>query len=98
MYAHICLEKINNLYKYSGKYDDQQKYKSITEAEIVSTNEELTEKIPMYVGKLGTMKDPSEINPPRQFLELLDITQKTAVQNGSCQKITRHPYIQCFME
>ena len=38
----------------------------------------------MDVVTLGTMKNPSEINPPSQLLELLDLTQKTAVQNGIC--------------
>ena len=41
MYEDICLEKIRKLYKSSSKCDDQQKYKAILEAEIVSTPEEL---------------------------------------------------------
>ena len=40
----------------------------------------------MDVGTLGTMNNPSEINPPSEFLALLDVTQKTAVQNGIFQK------------
>ena len=37
MYEHRCLEKIKKLYKYSGKCDDQQQYKFIFEAAMVST-------------------------------------------------------------
>ena len=86
MYEYICLENIKKLYKSSGKCDDQHKYKAITEADIVSTPDELMEKIPMDVGTLGTMNNPSEINPPSKFLALLDVTQKTSVHNWIYQK------------
>ena len=38
-YEHRCLEKINKLYKYAGKFNDQQQYKAILEAAIVYTPE-----------------------------------------------------------
>ena len=45
LYEHICLENINNLYKYAGKCDDKHQYKAIIEAKMVSTNEVFTENI-----------------------------------------------------
>ena len=38
-------------YKYDVKCDDQQQYKAIPEAAMVSTNDGLTEKITTYVKK-----------------------------------------------
>ena len=96
MYEDICLENIKKLYKSSVKCDEKQKYKAILEADIVSTPGELTENIPMDVGMLGNMKNPNEINPPSEVLKLLDVTQKTAVQNGSC-KNNHKAYIQTVL-
>ena len=47
IYEHRCLKNIKKLYKYAGKCDDQQQYKVIIEAEMVSTHEEITENSPM---------------------------------------------------
>ena len=84
MHEHKYLENIKKWYKYSGKCDYQFKYKAILEAYFLSTPEVFTENIPMYLDALGTMKNPSEIKPPSQLLALFDVTQKTAVHNGSC--------------
>ena len=46
MYEHICLENINKLYTSDGKWDNQQQYKDILEAAMVSTTERFTEKSP----------------------------------------------------
>ena len=77
-------KKLKRLYKYSGKFDYQHKYKVILEAGILSTPGVITENIPIDVGTSGNMKKLSEINPPSQCLALLDGTQKHTVQNGSC--------------
>ena len=37
MHEHRCLENINKLYQSSRKYNDQQQYKTIIEAPMVST-------------------------------------------------------------
>ena len=47
MHKHICLEKIKKLYKSAGKYNYQQQYKAIIEAEMVSNTERGTGNIPM---------------------------------------------------
>ena len=37
IYEHKCLENIKKLYKQAGKCDDQQQFKDIIEAAMVST-------------------------------------------------------------
>ena len=48
IYEHKCLENIKKLYKQYGKCDDQQKFKDILEASMVSTPEGFTYNIPIY--------------------------------------------------
>ena len=40
---------MNKLYKYAGKFNNQQQYKAITESATVSTNEEINSNGPMDV-------------------------------------------------
>ena len=47
IYEHKCLENIKKLYKQAGKCDDQQQFKDILEADMVSTTEGFTDKIPI---------------------------------------------------
>ena len=47
LYKHICLENTKYIYKLSGKCDDQQQYKTIIEAAMVSTPEVFTDNSPM---------------------------------------------------
>ena len=76
---HLCLENINKLYKYAGKCDDQNQYKAIMEATMVSITERITDNIKIAVGMLGTTKKPTARNPISQFWALLDVKQKTDV-------------------
>ena len=39
VYEHTCLENIRKIYKQSGKCDDQQQFKYIIEADMVSNPE-----------------------------------------------------------
>ena len=48
IYEHKCLENIKNIYKQAGKCDDQQQFKDILEADMVSTPEGLTNNSPIY--------------------------------------------------
>ena len=70
LYEHRCLENNKKLYKPSDKFDDQQKFKAIIEAEIFSITRGFTEKIPMDMGTQVTMKKLSERNSPSQFLAI----------------------------
>ena len=47
LYEHKCLQKINKLYKHYGKCDDQQQFKGILEADMVSTPEGFTDNSPI---------------------------------------------------
>ena len=46
IYEQKCLENIKMLYKLAGKFGDQQQFKYILEADMVSTPEEFTDNIP----------------------------------------------------
>ena len=59
LYEHICLENINKLYKYAGKYEYQQQYKAILEAAMDSSPEEFADKIPISPDKFDSAKNPS---------------------------------------
>ena len=47
MNEHRCLEKIKRLLKIAGKYNNQQHYKAILEAEMASTPEGFTDNSPI---------------------------------------------------
>ena len=78
-YEHRYLENTNRLYKDTGKCDDQQQYKDILEAEMVSTTEWCTDNSPMTSNPYVSTKNPSERKPQRQFSETLDVKHKTSV-------------------
>ena len=59
LYEHICLENINKLYKYSGKYDDKQHYNTILRSGMVSITEGFIDRSPMSPGPSATLKNPS---------------------------------------
>ena len=73
------MENNKKLYKYAGKCDDQQKYKAILEAAMVSVPKRLTNNTPLAVYTLGTLKNSSSRKSLRQFSTLLDVTQKMSV-------------------
>ena len=60
MYKHRFMKKIKLLFKYSGKFDDQQHYKAILEADMVSIHEVFTDNIPMSPGPFETVKNTSK--------------------------------------
>ena len=47
LYEHICMEKIKKVYKFSGKCDNQQKYKAIIEVALVYNTQGLMGNIQM---------------------------------------------------
>ena len=56
MNEQICLKGISNLYKTAGKCNDQQQYKAITEAAMVSIPEGFTNNSQMSPRKYVTVK------------------------------------------
>ena len=47
IYKHKCLENIKKVYKQAGKCDDQQQFKDVLEAAMVSTPEGFTNNSPI---------------------------------------------------
>ena len=58
IYEHKCLENIKKLYKQAGKCDDQQQFKDILEAAMVSTPEGFTDNSPIYTTTSKPIKKP----------------------------------------
>ena len=79
LYEHRCLENIKKLYKLSEKCDDKQKYKSMIEANMVSTPEEFNENSPMSSGQSVPAKQYFVRKSLRQFTETFDIKPKTSL-------------------
>ena len=76
LYKHRCLENSNNLYKTTGKFDDQQKYKETIKAEMVSTPGGCTKERPMIPNPSMSTKNPIEREALCQFTETLEIKHK----------------------
>ena len=71
--------KINKLYTSAVKCDDQQQYKAILEASIVSTTGIFTDNSPISPGPSVTVINPSARKSLCLFNEVLDSRNKTAV-------------------
>ena len=80
---HRCLENITNLYKCSGKYNNQQYCKAIIETSMVSNTEGLTDNSQSFGVILMNMKNPSTRNSLSSFSELLDV-KKLFPHIGGC--------------
>ena len=57
-FEHKCLNNIKRVYQNTCKCDDQQKFKDILEADMVSTPEEITDGIPSFPMNQTTVKKP----------------------------------------
>ena len=66
-YEYICLKNIKKLYKTAGKYDDQQQYKAIIEAEMFSTYEGCNDNSPMTHTQYNSTKKKVQGNHPVNF-------------------------------
>ena len=86
MCEHRCLEKIKKLYKTAGKCDDQQQYKAIIEAEMVSTPEGFTDNSLMTPNPYISNKNPSSRISLPQFTEILDFKHNTYVRSYSAAR------------
>ena len=83
------MDNIKKLYKSSGKFDDQQKYKSIVEAATISTPVVITGNSPIYVWMLGTLKNSSARKSLIPFLVLFYFKTKVSTDWDILKKITR---------
>ena len=62
-----CLENIKKLFKTTGKYEDQQQYKSMIKAALVSTPEGCTNNIPMEPNPYVSNRNNISRRPFRKF-------------------------------
>ena len=77
-------------YKTTGKCEDQQNYKAMIEASLVSTSEGCTKNTLMAPNPHVSTKKPSAIKLLHQFTETLDFRHKTAVQRFGAVKAKRN--------
>ena len=73
------MEKIKKLWKASGKFDDQQQYKAIIKAEIISTPKKFIDNSKISPIQSVIVKNPRARKSLHQFLEALDVKPKTDV-------------------
>ena len=88
-YEHVGLKNINNLYKTAGKCEDQQKYKTMFEAEMVSTPEGYNDNIPMTPNPSVSTNNHIARKSLRQFTETFYIKHKTVFCRFSADKSKR---------
>ena len=97
LYKHRCLENINKLYKSSGKCDNQQRYKTILEAEMFSTHYGFNGNSPVSPGFSVTVKNPIARKLLCQFTELFDVKSKSAARRLVDAKSKRELFISVIM-
>ena len=73
------MNNIKKIYQHAGKCDDQQKFKDILEADIVSNPEEITDDSPIFPMTQTTVKKPSASKSLRLFTNIFDIKKRTAI-------------------
>ena len=71
IYEHKCLENIKKLYKQAGKCDDQQKFKDIIEAAMVSTPEGFTNNSPTSTMTSTPVNKPTDRKSLCMFTNVL---------------------------
>ena len=86
LFEHKCLQNIKKLYKYSGKCDNQQQFKDILEASMVSTPEGLTDNSTIYPKTPTPVKKLSSRKSLCLFTNILDVKKKTAIRRFGADK------------
>ena len=83
------LNNIKNIYQISGKCDDQQNFKDILEAGIVSTPEEIIEDSPSLSVTQTEIKKPSARKSLRLFTTIFDVKKRTDIRRVGAAKSKR---------
>ena len=73
IYEHKCLENIKKLYKQTGKCEDQQQFKDILEANMVSTTKGFTYNSPISPMTSSPVKKPSARKSLCMLTNVLDV-------------------------
>ena len=90
LYEHRCLGKTKKVYKTAGKCEDQQKYKGIIEAALVSTPEGCTDDILITPNPSVSTKNWISRKSLRQFTEMLYVKHNNAVPRFGAAKEKRN--------
>ena len=80
IFEHRWLQNIKKLYKHSGKCDNQQQFKDIFEAAMVSNPEGFTNNSPISPMTTPTIKKPSARKSLCLFTNILHVKKKTAIR------------------
>ena len=70
------MNNVKNIYQHSGKCDNQKNLKDILDAAMVSTTEEITDKIPNVPMKSRPVKKPSARKSLCIFTNILNVKKK----------------------
>ena len=73
LFNNLFLNNIKNIYQHAGKCDNQQKFKYILEADMVSTPEEITIDSPSLPMTQTIVKKPSASKSLRLFTKIFDV-------------------------
>ena len=88
------------LYKYAGKFDDQQQYRSILKSATASTPQGFTDNSLMSTIQSVTVKNAIARKSLRHFLYILEVKPKTAVirfcaAKSNCKAIIADSILWC---
>ena len=86
IYEHKFLQNIKNVYKHAGKCDDQQQFKDIIEAAMVSIPEGFTNNSPISPMTSTPFNKPSARKSQYLFTNILDLKKKTATRQFGKEK------------
>ena len=79
LFEHKCLNDIKKVYQHTGKCDDQQTFKDILEAAMVSTLEEITDDSPSLPMTQTTFQKPNARKLLCLFTTIFDVKERTAI-------------------
>ena len=90
-FEHTFLNNIKKIYQNAGKCDDQQKFKDIIEAAMVSTPEEINDDIPSLTMTQTTVKKPSARKSLHLSTNIFDVKKRTAIRRVGAAKSKQKP-------
>ena len=82
LYEHKCIQNIKKLYKHAVKCDNQQQFKDVLEAAMVSTPEGFNDNIPIYTTTSIPVKKPSVKKSLCLFTKNVDVKNKLLAVNS----------------
>ena len=78
-FEHKCFNSIKKVYQHAVKVDDQQKFKDIIEAVMISTPEEITDDSHSLPMTQTTVKKPSPGKSLHIITSIFDVKRRTAI-------------------